>query len=155
VHFGPREVTPAGVGRNGPSKPGESVHIIGPGGMFASRDDVRDTRMYVDSTCDTCRATFFYTSRKEEYLSAGHSHSQDELIHILWGGINVGRRHLGPGDTIAIPADLRYGFRSEPEGFGFLNYRPDASVQTFERGGEPRIEGGEANGMERVADVIL
>ena len=64
------------------------------------------------------------------------------------------RDRLTAGDTIAIPADLRYGFRSGPDGFGFLNYRPDASVQSFERGGPPRIEGGKVNGMEQVNDVI-
>jgi quercetin dioxygenase-like cupin family protein len=154
VHFGPRDTAPPAGGRNGPAAPGERVHMIGPGGVWASRDDVRDTRMYADSTCPTCRATIFYTSRAEPYVSAGHSHSQDELIHMLWGEINVGKRKLTAGDTIAIPADLRYGFRSGPDGFGFLNYRPDASVQSFERGGEPRIEGGKANGMNEVNDVI-
>jgi hypothetical protein len=129
--------------------------MIGPKGMWSSQGDKRDTRIYADSHCDTCKTTIFYTARMEEYISAGHSHSQDELIHLLWGEINVGRRKLTAGDTIAIPKDLRYGFRSGADGFGFLNYRPDASVQTFDRGGEPRIEGGAANGMDHVADVIL
>ena len=145
VHFGARSPQPGS---------GVKVHMIGPNGVWAARDEKRDTRMYADSTCPTCTATIFYTSRAEPYVSAGHSHSQDELIHMLWGEINVGRRKLTAGDTIAIPADLRYGFRSGPDGFGFLNYRPGASVQSFERGGPPRIEGGKANGMDEVNDVI-
>ena len=94
----------------------------------------------------------FYTSRSEPYRSSLHSHSADEIIFLLWGGINFGAYKLEPGDAIAVDRDHRYGFNSAPEGFGFLNYRRD--VSSHSRGdGPPVLEGGKAGGMTLVNDV--
>jgi hypothetical protein len=130
------------------------VHVVGPRGTYAAIEPGRDTHYYADSTCPTCRLTLLYTSRTGEYVSETHSHSTDELIHLLWGEVRLGSQVLRPGDTLAIDADRRYGFRSGPDGFGFLNYRREASQQTIARGSEPRMEGGLVNGLAPVMDLI-
>jgi hypothetical protein len=94
------------------------------------------------------------TSRDGPYVSAPHSHSQAELIHLLSGQITLGRTTLGPGDTLYVQADRRYAFTGGPDGFSFLNYRRDASLNAVVRGGEPRLEGGAAHGFTRIADAV-
>ena len=153
VHMGPTDPAVPMDGLNGPPLPGHSVHVVGPRGTFAAIEPGRDTHYFADSTCPTCRLTLLYTSRTREYISDAHSHSQDELIHLLWGELRLGSQVARPGDTVAIAADRRYGFRSGPDGFGFLNYRRDASEQTVERGSRPRMEGGLVNGLVPVMDL--
>jgi hypothetical protein len=109
---------------------------------------------YADSTCPTCRITVLSVGRSFAYESAPHSHTEDELIHVVAGGIHVGRRRLGPGDTIAIAAGARYGFHGDDEGFVFVNYRRDASQQMWGRATSPRMEGGVVNDMTPVMDLI-
>lgn len=140
VHVGSHAPAPA-IGR--------TVHVVGPGGTWASVGDGRDTRYFAESECETCEITLFFTGRSHEYVSAPHSHSADELIHVLDGELQVGRRVLGPGSTVAVSADRRYGFRSP--GFGFLNYRPH--VATITRDGETMEEGGRAHGFDAVMDL--
>ncbi|HUS60650.1 MAG TPA: hypothetical protein VMY34_00545, partial [Acidimicrobiales bacterium] len=137
--------------RNGASSGGASVHVVGPGGTYARVGEGRDTRYYADSECPTCDVTLFYTGRSQAHVSAPHSHSSDELLHVIDGEIVVGRRHLGPGTTIAIQADRRYGFRSD--GFGFLNYRPGLATMTVDRSAPPIEEGPRAHGFDLVMDV--
>jgi len=152
VHMGPVDPLVPMDGLNGAPLPGDAVHVVGPRGTFAAIEPGRDTHYFADSTCPTCRLTLLYTSRTREYVSETHSHSQDELIHMLWGEIRLGSQVVRPGDTLAIAAHRRYGFRSPAEGFGFLNYRRDASEQTVERGALPRMEGGLVNGLVPVMD---
>lgn len=155
VHFAPRDAAMPSGGADGTlAQAGDRVHVVGPRGTYAAIEPGRDTHYYADSTCDTCRLTLLYTSRTKPYVSDTHSHSTDELIHVLWGELRLGSQVVRPGDTLAIDADRRYGFRSGPDGFGFLNYRRDASQQTIERGAPPRIEGGLVNGLTPVMDLI-
>jgi hypothetical protein len=154
VHMGPRDPAPPADGLNGPpATEGHGVHVVGPRGTYATTTDSADSHYYADSTCPTCRITVLSVGRSFGYRSAPHSHTQDELIHVVAGGINLGRRRLGPGDTVAIAADARYGFRGDDEGFVFVNYRRDASRQMWGRGTTPRMEGGVVNDMTPVMDV--
>ena len=142
AHMGRRDGTNAG---------GAEVHVVGPGGTYARVGEGRDTRYYADSECPTCDVTLFYTGRSQAHVSAPHSHSSDELLHVLDGEIVVGRRHLGPGTTIAIHANRRYGFRSD--GFGFLNYRSGLATMTGDRSAPPIEEGPRAHGFDLVMDL--
>jgi len=153
VHMGPTDPVVPTDGLNGAALPGRAVHVVGPRGTYAAIEPGRDTHYFADSTCPTCRLTLLYTSRTREYVSDTHSHSQDELIHLLWGELRLGSQVVRPGDTLAIAAHRRYGFRSAADGFGFLNYRRDASEQTVERGSPPRMEGGLVNGLVPVMDL--
>jgi len=153
AHFGPRDAEPPGDGYFGPPSPDRhGVHVIGPGGTYAAVGPGRETRMFADSTCETCRITLFFTGRDAEYRSAPHSHSADEILYLLRGTIHLGSYRLDPGDAVAIAGGRRYGFRSDPDGFAFLNYRRDASEQTT-AGGRPELEGGRARGLTLVNDV--
>jgi hypothetical protein len=133
-----------------PQGTGTDVHVVGPGGTWASIGEGRDSRYFADSTCEGCDLNLFWTGRDHEYVSAPHSHSADELIHVVVGEVHVGRRVLGPGSTIAVAKDQRYGFRS-PGGFGFLNYRPHVATHT--RDGVVMEEGPIAHGFDRVMDL--
>lgn len=148
LHFG------AAGQYHAPAAGGHVVHAVGPAGVYAALGAGRDTRFYADSSCPTCRITLMRTGRDGPYVSAPHSHSQDELIHVLSGQIALGRTTLGPGDTLYVQAHRRYTFAGGPDGFSFLNYRPDASLHSVVRGGEPRLEGGAAHGFTHVADVV-
>ncbi len=155
LHFGAASSGPPVDGPYGaPMAGGHVVHAVGPAGIYAAVGDGRDSRFYADSSCPTCRITLMRTGRDRPYVSAPHSHSEDELIHLLSGQITVGRTTLGPGDTLYVEADRRYTFTGGPDGFSFLNYRCDASLHAIVRGGEPRLEGGAAHGFTRIADVV-
>ena len=153
VHVGAHQKTPPADGRYGPPEAtGRGVHVIGPGGTWAAVEPGRETRMFADSTCPTCRITLFLTSRSSLYVAAPHRHSADEILFVLDGDVHFGAYHLRSGDAVAVAAGQRYGFRSGPDGFAFLNYRRDVSEQTV--GSEPpRLEGGAARGLTPVGDV--
>jgi hypothetical protein len=59
--------------------------------------------------------------------------------------MQVGSRWLHAGDTLAVPADLRYRFRTGPDGYGLLNYRPDATYYVAVDG-RRALEGGVGGG---------
>jgi quercetin dioxygenase-like cupin family protein len=155
LHMGATDARAPRTGPFGPPKPdGHVVHAVGPRGIYARSEPGRDTRFFADSSCATCRITLMRTGRDSHYESAAHSHSQDELIHLLSGEIQLGRWTLGPGDTVYVAADRRYTFTSGEAGFSFLNYRRDASWHSVGRGGAPVMEGGAAHGFTRVADCV-
>jgi hypothetical protein len=107
---------------------GDRTHLIGPRGIAEwARPPTKLTRYYTTSTCPGCRIMLMYSASEQQYGSAVHSHSGDELIHVLKGRIRVGSTWAEPGDTVAIPADVRYRFQTGDDGYGFINYRADAS----------------------------
>ena len=93
-----------------------------------------------------------YTSREDAYLSSPHSHSEDEIIYLLKGDIQVGQTVLTAGDAIGIAGDRRYRFKGGEHGFGFLNYRRDASYMSVEKG-KPFLEGGALHDFNKVMDL--
>lgn len=129
VHVGPTDPTQPTDGGYGPPAAGpRTVHLVGPRGLVAIEQPGRSTRFFADSTCDSCRITLFSTARDEEYRSAAHSHSEDEILYVLDGWIQVGGMKLEPDMGVAIPAHEVYGFRSGEHGFRFLNVRRDVST---------------------------
>lgn len=144
LHMG--QSRPSHAEPSGTASERSSVHVVGPEGRLALTGPGRASRYYADSTCQGCDLTLLYTSRSEPYESPAHSHSVDELIHVVWGSIRLGAYTVEPGDTLAVAADQRYGFRAD-DGFGFLNYRSAASLQTIVRGNAPIVEGGLVNGF--------
>lgn len=130
---------------------GDAVHVIGPRGVYEALEPGRETRFFADSTCPTCRVWLLHTARFFAYESPIHSHSQDELIHVLRGEIHVGSLALGPGDTVFIAADQVYRFKAGDSGFAFLNYRAQPSRMHMRETGQTIVENGAATGMARVA----
>jgi quercetin dioxygenase-like cupin family protein len=53
-----------------------------------------------------------------------HSHASDEIVYVVQGSLELGKRSLGPGSSVFVGADTLYSFRSGPEGLQFLNFRP-------------------------------
>ena len=150
LHYGPVDpVPPTAFGA--PAADGHGVHIVGPGGTYAQVEGPRDTRYFADSTCPTCRATLLHTGRACTYESAAHSHSADEIIHVIAGEVQLGAYRLGVGDTLCIAKDVRYKFRSDS--FAFLNYRSDGSYQTVDRDKPPILEGGAVHNFTPVMDL--
>ena len=154
VHMGPRDDAPPANGLHGAPETGPAeVHVVGPRGTFESHEEGRDTRFFADATCPTCRLWLLYTSRSYACEIPVHSHTQDELIHLLRGEIRVGSLRAGPGTTVFIAANQLYHFESGEAGFAFLNYRRDASEMTVKSTGEKLIEAGHATGLTAVDDL--
>ena len=154
VHFGPWDPSPPTTGAYGaPAEEGRTVHVVGPGGTYALIQPGRASKFYADSTFPTSRITLLYTSREDAYLSSPHSHSEDEIIYLLSGDIQVGQTILKAGDAIGIAGDRRYRFKGGEHGFGFLNYRRDASYMSIEKDKPPFLEGGALHDFEKVMDL--
>ena len=132
VHFGPTDPTPPAKGLFGPADPaGHRIRIVdedhsNPARHVGPDGTVYDLRFYADSTAPTCRLALFGMTADRASDAAVHSHTQDEIIHVLRGEIHVGRLVIGSGMSIAVQADQRYGFTA-PGPVEFLNYRCDVS----------------------------
>ncbi|MCY3576388.1 MAG: hypothetical protein OXH53_03635 [bacterium] len=154
VHVGPADSSPPTAGLRGPAKSeGRGVRVIGSDGIWATVDDTQRTRFFSDASAPTNRLWLLATDRAQYFESSAHSHSQDELIHVLRGEIRVGRRIVGVGDTLWVAADRRYKLYSGDDGVHFINYRRDASVMTSPSYDGPLLEAGEATNMTWVNDT--
>ncbi len=154
VHVGPADSAPPTDGLRGPANTeGRGIRVIGPDGMWATVDETQRTRFFSDASSPTNRLWLLATDRPQYFESSAHSHSQDELIHVLRGAIRVGRRVAGEGDTLWVAADRRYKLHSGDDGVHFINYRRDASVMTSPNYEAPLLEAGEATGMTWVNDT--
>ncbi len=154
VHVGPADPSPPSDGLRGPAESaGRGVRVVGPDGLWATVDDTQRTRFFSDASSSTNRLWLLATDRPQYFESSAHSHSQDELIHVLRGEIRVGRRVVGEGDTLWVAADRRYKLYSGGDGVHFINYRRDASVMTSPNYDAPLLEAGEATNMTWVNDT--
>lgn len=154
VHMGPTDSAPPANGLRGPAESeGRGVRIVGPDGLWATVDETQRTRLFSDASAPTNRLWLLATDRPQYFESSAHSHSQDELIHVLRGEIRVGRRVVAEGDTLWVAADRRYKLYSGDDGVHFINYRRDASVMTSPNHDGPLLEAGEATNMTWVNDI--
>ena len=154
VHVGPVDPVPPSDGLRGPADTeGREVRVVGPDGIWATVDEAQRTRFFSDASTSTNRLWLLATDRPQYFESSAHSHSQDELIHVLRGEIRVGRRVVGEGDTLWVAADRRYKLYSGDDGVHFINYRRDASVMTSPNYDGPLLEAGEATNMTWVNDT--
>ncbi len=157
LHFGPTETAPPAEGPlGGPSSTDHRVHVI----PFEETEPVRAGFMtfYSDGSCPSCRIALFTVDRRnapEPRNFASHLHSEDEIIHILDGSINVGPVPVAAGQGVAVPGERRYGFRS-PGPLRFINYRRDISTVVHGVGSEPELETlGRMHDMIRRNDPLL
>ena len=157
VHVGPYDpAPPAGDLYGPPTVSDHGVHVVGPGGWFASGSRERVVaRWFADSTCATCRISFFHVARADALVKdLPHTHTQDEIIYVLDGSVIVGRHEYGRGHVLCIPANVRYSVTTGPRGMAFLNYRPDVSTQAYGKAKAPELEGGLARGGNAVCDFV-
>jgi quercetin dioxygenase-like cupin family protein len=141
VHVGPLAEAPPTGGLLGPADPeGHKVHVVSAENAQIIDFGVLANTIYADSTCGTCRINFFRVDGPDQpYVVGSHLHSEDEIIHVLSGALQVGPRTVSAGMSIAIPGGQRYGFRTTGA-YAFLNYRADASTVVTAPGTEPRLE---------------
>ncbi|MFT4581515.1 MAG: quercetin dioxygenase-like cupin family protein [Gammaproteobacteria bacterium] len=62
-----------------------------------------------------------------------HAHEADEIIYILEGELQIGRKRLGPGASVFIAGQTLYGFKAGPSGVRFLNFRGEANTSFITR----------------------
>ena len=75
---------------------GHGHHLIGPAGALTRDDGIHMSRVFADARCPTCSVSLHWSSHTGKYRSSLHSHSQDELIHVLRGNTFLGHRRVGP-----------------------------------------------------------
>jgi quercetin dioxygenase-like cupin family protein len=143
-HVGPTSNEAPSDGHLGPAeRDGHSVHLFPLEQVTRSSPDPLRiaARHFTDGSCRTCRIAFFMVDygNSDGYTSSSHYHTEDEIIHVLDGHLQVGPLSLDPGMSIAIPGDVRYGFRTSGP-FRFLNYRRDVSSFVGAPGSEPLVE---------------
>ena len=131
IHFGTVANRVPVDGPMGPPEPGNhGIHVIPRGDttgtIFVSDGVSYNTQYYVDGTCPTCRAAMLRIESDGPVDVAPHTHSTDEIIHLLSGEIHLGARVVSAGMSLAVPADMRYAFKSRGP-IEFINYRPDVS----------------------------
>jgi hypothetical protein len=141
LHFGPTSSEPPTEGPFGaPRADGHGVHVIDREGADLVGDpDNQGVYYYADATCETCRVMFFEPFANDRFVAPSHVHSEDEIIHMLSGQINVGRVTLRPGMSIAVPGGTRYGFRALHD-YSFVNYRRDITTTVLAPGATPSID---------------
>jgi mannose-6-phosphate isomerase-like protein (cupin superfamily) len=146
VHVGPISPASPAEGILGPADgDGRGIHVVTAHDAskihFGGRDNA--TSVYFrDGTCPTCRITFFLYDGSvftDGYVGVSHTHSEDEIMHVLEGELHVGPLVVGPGTSIAVPRSLRYSFRTEGP-FRYLNYRADVSIAVVRPGSDPVLE---------------
>jgi hypothetical protein len=80
--------------------------------------------LHADAQLPTCdiwlHENDFYHA---DYEVPVHSHTEDEIIFVRAGAMKLGNRLYGPGTTLAIAANTKYGFRAGPDGLSFVNFR--------------------------------
>jgi uncharacterized cupin superfamily protein len=153
LHFGPTSPEPPTNGPFGAARQdGHGVHVIDRESAILVGDPAgQGVYYYADSTCETCRLMFFEPFAHSRFVAPSHVHSEDEIIHVLSGEIQVGRITLGPGMSIAVPGGTRYGFRAPVE-YSFVNYRRDLTTTILAPGATPTIDTAET-ARRRSADV--
>ncbi len=144
LHFGPKAPEPAMNGLLGsPALDNHAVHVVRGTGLavhgFGEPHEAGERITYAEGDCPTCRLTLFSVAAKGGYRTPSHTHSEDEIIHVLAGELQVGRITLGSGMAISVPNLQRYGFTASSD-FLYLNYRRDASNFVGAPGSDPILE---------------
>jgi hypothetical protein len=144
VHFGPISTEPPAQGIFGaPSDAGHTVHIVTTEQASRLESPKRSGggTIFSDGTCPTCRIALSVIDgdTPRGYSESSHSHSEDEIIHMLEGVLHLGRLIVEPGMSVAIPKNVRYGFRTEGS-YRFLNYRRDVATYVGSPGSGPVLE---------------
>lgn len=134
LHFGGAAPSTPPEPRHGPG----GVHRAGAAGRWVSRvargETTIEVRYYFDSTCPTCEVLLARGRSSAGYHSASHSHSKEEILYVLDGEMRIGGTRVGSGTAVAVPADLRYSFRSGDDGCEFLVFRAEGASYS----GHPR-----------------
>lgn len=132
------------------------VHLLGPGGRFHTvAPSGSEATWFADSTCEGCSVALFWVERDSPgNRGRAHSHTADEILYLLEGGIRLGAQEVPKHHAVLVPADTRYAVTCGETRHRFLNYRPTASLQHYEGDAEPMVENGLGRGGSEVGDVL-
>ncbi len=122
-----------GAGPASHGRAGGHVHLLPadrvPGSSELSGPTVGGD-MHSDSQCDTCsvwlHANHFAPSEPlspEAAAKGVHSHTEDEVIFITRGAIQLGQKLFPAGTAVAIAGDTMYSIAPGPDGMSFINFR--------------------------------
>ena len=138
LQYGTKTTTAPRDGPFGPaSVDGRRTHVVSKEEASPLRRATSvDARCYADATCKTCQIMLFTVASNGPFDSKSHLHSEDEIVHVLEGALQVGSQRVPAGSSVAVPANRRYRVRSS-EPFKFINYRADATTITKGPGSEP------------------
>ena len=110
---------------------GTALHVIGPRGRYESPPDKPFFRFFADSTCSSCDAFLLFSQRDHGWSVTPHSHSADELIYVLSGGVRTGSQVHNAGTCLAFAANVKYALAAEADGFETINFRARRSELKF------------------------
>lgn len=88
---------------------------------------------FTDGTDPRTPCALFNVAVDGESFAPPHSHTRDEIIHVLEGEIRVGTIRIGAGTSIGVAHDVRYSFRTECP-TKFLNFRNGDSYIDIKKG---------------------
>jgi quercetin dioxygenase-like cupin family protein len=86
----------------------------------------QEVRMYLPGGPDELQ--LFEVRVAPNGRGAPHAHIEDEIMFVLDGELEFGRRTYGAGSAVSIPGGTLYSFRAGPQGARFLNFRPRADL---------------------------
>ena len=138
VHFGSNGTRPPSTGPFGPpTQAGRSARIVRRENAVQSVSHADNGTRFVlnhfaDGSGPTNRIALFSVCMDGPSFAIPHHHSEDELIYVLSGQVRSGTIRVAAGEFFAVPANIRYSFRTEGPA-SFLNFRRDASIITIKR----------------------
>lgn len=92
--------------------------------------------LFADASCPGCQVWLHGNAYPPGYKVEAHLHSEDEIIVVTGGALQLGKLAYGRGSVLAVDAETRYGFTAGAEGLAFINFR--AAPPTFSRAGSDR-----------------
>lgn len=104
-----------------PDKPGGCVHILPQG--WEERTPVSSHALFLDSSCPCCSVWLHRTGSAAGRAVAPHHHTEDEIICVVEGAMDLGVRHLETGGAVGVAKDTVYSFTAGPAGLTFVNFR--------------------------------
>jgi len=94
--------------------------------QFNEKEQLDATLVRVHSPGDEVTPQLFELSFSPNFAVDFHSHAADEIFYVVKGSLEFGKRSLGPGSSVLIPADTLYAFKAGADGLQMLNFRPRA-----------------------------
>ena len=124
------------------ARAGGHVHLLAGCAVRRGADPHNDLgiSLFADAACPSCEVWLHGNQYPPGYRVGRHYHSEDEVIVVTGGVIQLGRVEYGRGAVIAVDADTRYGFTAGPDGMSFVNYRPASPTYSRADNPEPKDE---------------
>ncbi len=104
-----------------PDKPGGCVHILSQ--PWLERSPVSSHALYFDSSCPNCSVWLHMTQGQKGSGAKPHYHTEDEIICVVEGEMNLGTRDVATGGAVGIAKEVVYSFNRGEGGLAFINFR--------------------------------